>query len=193
MSGSTGVLRRTCRWAGLDRNPMRRREDRLQSACAIALLVLFLAAAPLLAVLLGGRVYRSENAAVQAEFASLHEVSATVLETGKAPLYSPITPVKVAWKDADGSEHTAAYSSTKIVKPGATLNIWLNGAGNVVEPPADSRAASKAVLVTSGAVFGVLIGCVACYLGLRYSLDRRRLRQWETDWITADLLWGNHS
>ncbi|WP_239003883.1 Rv1733c family protein [Nocardia panacis] len=188
---SASVLRRTCRRAGFDRNPMRRREDRVQSTCGIVLTLAFLIGATLLVFLVGGSVYAAENRAVQAETAKLHQVSALVIEAGKAPLYSPITPTRVAWRAPDGTERTADYSSTKIVKPGATLTIWLNESGNPVAPPAESRAASKAVLLTSGAVLGVLTVCVAGYLGLRYALDRRRLRQWETEWVTADLLWGN--
>lgn len=191
MSGSAGALRRTCRRAGWDRNPMRRREDRLQSAAVLVLTLLFLILAPVLALTVGTSIYRAEHLAVQADLARLHRVQATVVETGKAPLYSPITPATVSWREPDGSERRADYPSTKFIEPGATLTIWLDGAGEIVQPPSESRAASKAILLLSGVLSGLAAGMVIGYLLLRFGLDRRRMRRWDSEWVTADLLWGN--
>jgi hypothetical protein len=41
----------------MDRNPMRRREDRIQSAVALSLALIFLAATPMMAISVGARVY----------------------------------------------------------------------------------------------------------------------------------------
>ncbi|WP_378742442.1 hypothetical protein [Nocardia brasiliensis] len=190
---SVNIYRRTCRRVGLDRNPMRRREDRVQTLVAAALTLVFLIAVPVLVMSVGARVYHTETAAVQAETAKLQKVEATVTATGKAPLYAPIMPAKVEWKDADGVIHTDDYHSTTVVEPGSTVTIWLNGAGRIVEPPSPDQALSKAVLLTSGALFGVVLALVGCYFTLRRALDRRRLRLWEMEWATVDLRWGSHS
>ncbi|MFI9508551.1 DUF3592 domain-containing protein [Nocardia sp. NPDC052566] len=190
---STGVLRRTCRRVGLDRNPMRRREDRVQTVVAATLTVLFLVIVPVLAIVFGGWIYRTEAVAVQARTAQLSRVEATVTEVGKTPLYAPVTPAKVTWRDAGDVIHNGEYPSTTMVRPGETVTIWLDRSGAIVPAPSDTKAASKAVLLTSGVLLGVLVVFAAAYYGLRGGLDRRRLRQWESDWVIADLSWGNHA
>ncbi|WP_069160849.1 Rv1733c family protein [Nocardia altamirensis] len=190
---SVSRYRRTCRRVGLDRNPMRRKEDRVQTLVAVALALVFLIILPVLIMSVGTRVYRTESAAVQAETAQLRQIEATVTATGKAPLYAPIMPATVQWKDADGTLHTDDYQSPTVVEPGATVTLWLNGAGRIVEPPSQSKALSKALLLTTGAVFGATVLLAGCYVGLRHTLDQRRLRMWEMEWATADLRWGSHS
>lgn len=192
-TGSVNMYRRTCRRVGLDRNPMRRREDRVQTLAAAGLMLLFALLVPLLVLTIGASVYRTETAAVHAEMAELHQVDAVVTATGKAPLYAPIMPAKVAWTDPDGTSHTEDYQSTTVVEPGQDVTIWLDEAGRIVEPPSQSQALSKAVLLTGGALVGVTAVLAACYFALRHSLDRKRLRMWEMEWATADLRWGSHS
>jgi hypothetical protein len=189
---NANAVRRTCRRVGLDRNPMRRREDRLQSVVGAVLVLLFLIIVPVAAMTIGSRVYQTETRATQAEAAQLHQVDATVLEVGEALIYAPVTPAKVSWLDPDGTTHTSDYQTTGIVEPGGTVSIWLNGAGNVVEPPSATRAISKAVVITTSAVFAALVLFGSSYVLLRHSLDRRRSRQWETEWATFGLTWGNH-
>ncbi|WP_159080385.1 Rv1733c family protein [Nocardia suismassiliense] len=192
-TGSVNMYRRTCRRVGLDRNPMRRKEDRVQTMVGVALALVFLILVPVLVMSVGARVYHTETGVVQAKTAQLQRVEATVTETGKAPLYAPIMPAKVRWTDADGVVHNEDYQSTTVVQPGQAVTIWRNSAGKIVEPPSPSQALSKAVLFTTGAVLGTMAVAAGCYVALRSSLDRRRLRMWEMEWATADLRWGSHS
>ncbi|MFE7800991.1 hypothetical protein [Nocardia sp. NPDC057440] len=171
---------------------MRRREDRLQSVAGALLLLLFIVVVPVAVMTIGGRVYETETRVAQAEAAQLHQVDATVVEVGKTPLYAPVTPAKVTWSDPDGTAHTSDYQATGIVKTGGTVKIWLDSTGKVTHPPSETRALSKAVLSTTGAVLAVLACCGSCYVLLRRVLDRRRSRLWETEWATAGLTWGNH-
>ena len=78
---------------------MRRREDRVQTMVAATLALVFLIIVPVLVLVVGVRVYHTETAVVQAKTAQLHQVDATVTETGKAPLYAPI----MTMLDANGS------------------------------------------------------------------------------------------
>ncbi|MFQ6392950.1 hypothetical protein ACLMAJ_05835 [Nocardia sp. KC 131] len=171
---------------------MRRKEDRLQSVAGVLLLLLFLVIVPVATMTIGGRVYQTETLAAQAEAAQLHQVEATIVEVDKTPLYAPVTPVKVTWTDPDGRTHTSDYQTSGIAKTGSTVKIWLDSAGRVGHPPSDTRALSKAVLITSGAVLAVLAFCGSCYALLRRALDRRRSRLWESEWATVGLNWGNH-
>ncbi|WP_067833999.1 hypothetical protein [Nocardia lijiangensis] len=189
-AGSAGIVRRTCRRMGLDRNPMRRREDRLQSAVGMLLTLLFLVVVPLVAIGIGGRVYDTESRVVESRIAELHRVDATVVEVGKAPLYAPITPARVSWVDGDGVTHLDDYRSSALVKPGATVSIWLDRGGRVVEPPSETRALSRAVLMSGAVACTVLVCFTSAYYLLRFGLDRRRVRRWETEWATVGLTWG---
>lgn len=191
-TGPPSIVRRTCRRVGLDRNPMRRREDRLQLAVAAVLTLLFLIIVPLLSIAVGGRIYQSEDRIARAEAAQLHEVDATVLEVGKAPLYAPITPARVQWRDAAGATHTSDYQTVGVVKAGATVQIWLDGSGKVTVPPSSTRALSKAILITTGMVSGIAVVFGCGYALLHRGLDRRRARLWEAEWATVERIWGNH-
>ncbi|SNY76292.1 hypothetical protein SAMN04244553_0678 [Nocardia amikacinitolerans] len=187
---SAGIVRRTCRRLGLDRNPMRRREDRLQSGVGMLLTLLFLVVVPLVGIGIGGRVYETESRVVESRMAELRRVDATVVEVGKAPLYAPITPARVSWVDGAGVTRVEDYRSSTLVKPGATVSIWLDRDGRVVEPPSETRALSRAVLLSSAVAGAVLVCFVTGYYLLRASLDRRRARLWETEWATVGLTWG---
>ncbi|MET7772123.1 hypothetical protein [Nocardia sp. NPDC005366] len=189
-AGSVDIVRRTCRRVGLDRNPMRRREDRWQSGVGILLAVLVLVTVPLVAVLIGRPIYDAETRAVQQETARLHRVDATVTEVGKTPLYAPITPVKVSWRDADGTARSGDYHSNVLVEVGAIVPVRLDATGRLVEPPSPARPMSRAVLTCAAVVAATVIACAGGYLVLRCGLDRRRARLWETEWAAAGLTWG---
>jgi hypothetical protein len=163
----------------------------VQTVGAAMLALLVLIAIPLLAITIGGRVYDTESRVTRAQLAELHQVDATVVEVGKTPLYAPITPARVRWTDAQGVAHTSDYQATGIVKAGSAVQVWLDGSGRVTEPPSSSRAMSKAVLITTGAVVAILACCCGCYALLRRGLDRRRARLWEAEWATVDRMWGS--
>ena len=189
-TGSDHTVHRVCRRVGLDRNPMRRFEDRCQTCAGALLVALVVLAVPLAILFVGRPVYAGELVAVRTETARLHRVQATVLEVGRTPLYAPITPVKVRWTAADGAVRTGVHHSDVMVKPGATVPIWLDSRDRIVSPPSDTRPLSRAVLSTGAVVAGSLIVSVAGYLALRYGLDRRRDRRWEHEWATVGLSWG---
>ncbi|MBF6210467.1 hypothetical protein IU433_01530 [Nocardia puris] len=185
-----GLLRRTCRRAGLDRNPMRRREDRVQSWTALLLVTLFLALIPVVAGTLGTSVYHTETVAAQQRLAELRRIDATVVEVGKAPLYAPITPAKVSWVDEHGNTRVAEHRATSLVREGATVSVWLDDGGRVVEPPAETRPLSRAVVLCAAVVFGAFVMFASVYVLLVAALDRRRSRRWEAEWAAVGTIWG---
>ncbi|WP_449583795.1 Rv1733c family protein [Nocardia colli] len=172
---------------------MRRREDRVQSITACVLILLFTIIVPVLAIVFGGHVYRTETDAAQAESAHMRMVKVTAVETATTPLNAFTTQTKVSWRENDGTDRTAEYFSKDYVKPGTSWNIWLDETGHIVAPPEYSSAAGKAVLWTVGAIAGVLVVFLSGFLVLRGRLDRRRLQRWEAEWVGVDRLWGNRS
>ncbi|MFC8046427.1 hypothetical protein [Nocardia sp. NPDC057353] len=183
--GQAGPLRRTCRRAGLDRNPMRRREDRLQTALAALLLLAFLAALPLTALLVALPTYRAEVGAVAAEQAKLRPVPATVLTAEHAPLYAPVSSATVRFTGLDGAERTSVHRATGMLTPGGEVTVWLNAAGEPVEPPPPARPLGRATLLAGGALLAALLVCGGGYLAARAVLDRRRSRAWDREWACA--------
>ncbi|MBH0779192.1 Rv1733c family protein [Nocardia bovistercoris] len=190
--GRARVVRRACRRVGLDRNPLRRREDRWQTAIGALLALCVVVSVPLVVLGVGVPIHAAQTRALHAEYARLHRVDATVTEVGKTPLYAPVTPVTVSWTGADGLPRTATYHSAIVVKVGATLPIWLDGADRVTEPPSATRPVGRAVLVSAAVLCAVLIGCAGSYLAARLALNRRRSVLWESEWERAGLTWGAH-
>lgn len=187
---TNAALRRTCRRVGLDRNPLRRREDRWQSVIGALLALCVLVCVPLVILGVGVPIHADETRAAHAESARLHRIEATVTEVGTTPLYAPVTPVTVAWTGPDGAPHTGSYHSTVVVKVGATIPIWLDSSDRITEPPSPTRPMGRAVLTSAVVLAGVLIGCAGSYLALRLALDRRRAGRWESEWASAGLTWG---
>lgn len=176
--------------AGLDRNPMRRREDHIQTTVGIILTLVFLVSAPWAALLVGGQVYRSGAATERVQHAQRHPVTATVVDPGKSPGHSTTTTLQVSWQSADGVRHVADYQGVA-TDVGAKTTLWVDRAGNVVrEPRRHAETISDAVLAGSGvdlAILGVLLTGQAM---LRRRLDRSRYRLWDAGWAWANVKWG---
>ena len=77
-------LGRVLRGRRLDRNPLRRRSDRIETAVLGLLLAAFLAGAPFAAHAAGSWAYATSARGAQAQRASLHQVPATLLKTAPA-------------------------------------------------------------------------------------------------------------
>lgn len=183
-------LDRARRRAGLDHNPLRRREDRIQSSVVIILILVFLAASPLAALWAGGRVYDAGLRAERLQLAQRHQVLATVTEPGKASVQSWTRNVQVSWQERDGIVHTGYYQ-VGLANTGDTTTVWLDRSGHLVPPPREhSHIVVDAVLVGSGAVLSLLVVFLSGYGLLRYRLDRNRDRLWENGWERANVQWG---
>src|SRR5947208_1879779 len=73
---------RFVRSLGLDRNPMRRRVDRTQTAIMAVLLLVFLIAGPWLTYVAASKAYTAGNRTELQQHAQRHSVTATVLTKG---------------------------------------------------------------------------------------------------------------
>ena len=68
-------LTRGLRWLGLDRNPLRRTVDRIETAIRLGVLVLIFTAVPAAAMLTGRWAYHAALAQTRAQDATTHTVS----------------------------------------------------------------------------------------------------------------------
>jgi hypothetical protein len=185
------------RWArGLrpDRNPLRRRIDRLKAAIALCLLVAFLAGAPLLGMLAGRAAYQAGLASQRTEQADRHAVTAVL--TARSPIQHTIrgtgigTPVRARWTAPDGRVCTGLVYAPPGARIGSALRIWVTSAGRLASRPLEpSQVTGRADVAGAGAVAG--FGVVLLIGGITAGrwLDRRSLAAWDAGWRAAAPRW----
>ncbi|GII81475.1 hypothetical protein Sru01_64570 [Sphaerisporangium rufum] len=178
-----------------DRNPLRRRSDRIE---AVAVLVTMLAvlAAVWPALLAGRVVYQRGLVAERVEPAVRHRVTAVLLEDAASS--DTVTSqgavlgikAKVMWHTPDGRARSQVVPVPAQAKAGSTLKMWIDAAGR---PAAAPRTHPQTVADAVVAGFGVFAGGTGLLIGglalARWSLDRRRYQEWEEAWSTAHDRW----
>ncbi|MGI8329267.1 Rv1733c family protein [Actinomadura scrupuli] len=177
-------LDRARRRAGLDRNPMRRREDHIQSAVALLLVALYLVAASLAVFPIGSHVYAAGVRAEKTQATERHRVVGTVTDP------TATRTARVTWREADGTWHTADYQGSKVLTDGRT-RVWVDRSGHLTPQP---RRHSQTVTDTGMAAVGVMLMLAISfsipYYATRRRMDRNRYRRWDADWERAGVRWG---
>ncbi|MCD7442294.1 hypothetical protein K4B79_29245 [Streptomyces lincolnensis] len=174
------------------RNPLRRHSDTVE-----ARIVLVTWTVALLGGLLAGEVAGAVvEDGLAARRAAVHPVSAVLVEDAdKAPSVTSVgsdgtVRATVRWTAPDGSTHTAKTRVVAGSDAGTPVTVWSDRTGALVRtPPSATEALVESALTgvlvavgTGGAVLGC--GWVA-----RHRLNRRRMRDWETEWATVGPEW----
>ena len=193
MQFRTGWLARLLRGRRLDRNPLRRGSDRVETVVLGALLAAFLSVAPFAAHAAGNWGYAAAARAAQTQRASLHQVTATLLQPepvlsgyGSASAFV----VEARWRAPDGRARARELFVTADVATGHATRIWVDRAGRPTGPPL-----TRDQLIGRGELAaGVAVGCLATLLITvawlaRRSLDRRRMAAWDADWLATGPRW----
>lgn len=196
-SRETG-LRRVLRGLLPDGNPLRRTADRLEFGLMAALIVAFLASAPLVGLAVAHWTYTSAFRAERAQTAAWRPVTAVVTKgnpKGSAQLYgaADFAQVPAAWRAPDGAARTGKVAVPAGTGKGATVRIWTDEAGWQTGPPLQQpQVADQAMLAGVLAVVG--LGTAAGLAGaiVHRGIERRRLAGWDAAWATAGPLWSNH-
>jgi hypothetical protein len=188
---STQLGRLLRRWRP-DRNPLRRRLDRAETAVLGALLVAFLAGAPFAAHAAGSWTYATSAQEARAQGAGLHQVPATLLQATQpwnASIYG--VGANARWKAPDGQVRTGEVLLLGPAAAGSTVMVWINQAGQLADAPLDGRqVASRAELSEVMAVTGLAITLLAIGWLVRWELTRRRLAKWDADWLATGPRWS---
>ncbi|MEU5881539.1 hypothetical protein [Spirillospora sp. NPDC047279] len=182
--------RRLWRRLGLEHNELRRRIDRVQRRTALALLALFLLAAPPFALWCASWSYDAGTRAERAEHADRARVTATVLSTGgvgtTGDRYVHET-VQARWTGPDRRPHTGALPSWKGAKAGDTRAIWVDRAGEVsMRPRPHSRTVTDAAYAAFAAFAAGGVPILGVYALFRHRFDRIRDAEWEAGWARMD-------
>lgn len=177
-----------------DRNPLRRRVDRLKATIALCLLVAFLAGAPLLGLLAGRAVYQAGLASQRTEQADWHPVTAVLL--ARSPVQHTIrgtgigTPVRARWTAPDGRVRTGLVQAPPGARAGSTLRIWVTSAGRLTTRPLQPfQVSDQADLAGLGAAAGFGVVLLIGGIGASRWLDRRSLAAWGADWRATAPRW----
>jgi hypothetical protein len=175
----SGALRRL----RIDRNPLRRPVDRVQRALGAALLLIFVVAAPVVAVRLAAPGYGDGVRAERAEAAARHRVDARVEridERPKAGTSFVFTYAALAWTEPDGTIQNAETEAWAGAAQGEQRSVWVDASGRLTPAPRD-HARTVGVAILTGAAGALAAGVVplAAYLVVRRRCNRRRRNLWD--------------
>jgi hypothetical protein len=177
-----------------DRNGLRRRWDRIESAVLIGLAALFLVAGPAAAIAAGRAADRAVLGQARGEQA-WRRVTATLIRRDADDLQSAsgrsMLLVRARWSAAAGAVRTGRVPVSPAQSKRGTAQVWVDAAGRLTGPP--GALADRALEVSLAAASGALgLACVLFLAGAgaRVLLDRRRMAGWETAWRAVGPQWS---
>jgi hypothetical protein len=182
-----------------DRNPLRRRADRIERLVIIGLLALFAAAAPVAALTVGhAATAGAARAVARAEAAAWHRVPAHLVQSAPPPR-GPADPstylarVPAWWIGPDQARRNGQVLVPAGTQAGHLVQVWIDRAGRLVPGPLGSaQAAGNAVLAAVGTVAVLAAALVIGGAVARRVLDRRRMAAWEAAWSSVGPEWTGH-
>jgi hypothetical protein len=196
----TGRLVRLARRLGLDRNPLRRRTDRIEVWIMVGLLALFLIGVPLSWLGIGRWVQQSGLREQRAQ-QSWHTVPAVVVKGQREqpqymfrlPMNSTV-PVLARWQVPGGQRQANEVAVPAAdAQTGSRVQVWVDRAGQVTGPPLAGSQLTKRVIGAQVLAELTLAGLLLVLAGLvRWQLTRRRLADWESEWATTGPGWTRH-
>jgi hypothetical protein len=192
-------LVRLARWLGFDRNPLRRRTDRLEAVLRLVMIILVVLAMPAASVAAGRWADHWVLHKVQTQRTINHQVTAVLLrDAPRTGIPDPYTSVETTWVPARWQPAGQPYRTGEVLavagaRKGSTVRTWIDPSGAVTDPPLNHRVIRGDVLM---AVAATLLASGLLLLGAaalaRRMLDRRRLHAWEAEWRTSGPLWSRH-
>ena len=189
MSGGRTVRRR---------NPLRRRSDRIQAWSAFLTIMTLLLVSPWVARYVARETYRDEVQASAWERQHRFQVPAVLLEdpsqlagdtTDEGPPPPPPVSALASWVGPDGVARTGNVSAEPDRRAGSTQLIWVDDRGAVASTPLRRSPVFDAFAIAVMAVCGLVGGLAGVHRIIVWRLDRRRLRDWQAEWLMIEPLW----
>ncbi|WP_169946072.1 hypothetical protein [Microbispora sp. H11081] len=188
------VVRRLRRYRP-DRNPLRRRSDRVEAALLAAaltavLLAVWPAALAARAVYDGGSAERVGPGARQLVEATLVGDVAAVPANGRGLLGMSAA----RWTLPGGEVREGMVPAALLLRDGpAKARLWVDATGMpVTAPPQRAETMTRAGLAAFGVMSAAVVLALAGFALGRHRLDRGRYRAWEEAWAAADRRWRRH-
>jgi hypothetical protein len=176
-----------------DRNPLRRRCDRVEAAILAGLVAALILGGSLAALAAGRWAYDTALRAEQAGEAARHHVAAVLLTTASAPQGWSPAMARARWAAPGGVPRTGWVPAPAGSPAGTTVRVWVDAAGRPAEPPLrHSQVEGQAVMAAMAAVVAVAILLGGAGLFARQVADRRRLAAWDAQWRATGPRWSRH-
>ncbi|GGO26766.1 hypothetical protein GCM10010116_53710 [Microbispora rosea subsp. aerata] len=184
---------RFIRWLGLDRNPLRRRCDRVEALVRLTA-VLGVVVAIVFGVMLGMREYGNGLRTETEQARTRHQVAATLTGDVTTPRLSvggaAVGHAHATWVAPDGTARTGVIEVPPSKRAGETVRIWTDEKGAIAPRPQDRESTVVAALtvgtgvpLAAGAVLALLVTCT------RLINQRRARRLWEAQWTVVEPMW----
>jgi hypothetical protein len=174
-----------------DRNPLRRGSDRVETAVLALLVIVFLVAAPFAALASGSWALARARQAQLAERASLYQVPALVLKLEAPSGGAYADPgAQARWTAHDGRVVTGDIAVPLGAAAGSTQWLWTTAGGQLTNPPLeDSQVTGQAYFAEGFSVFTLAVLLTVTGLVTRWTLDKRRMAAWDTEWRSTGPRW----
>jgi len=175
-----------------DRNPLRRRLDRVEGVVVGGLAVAFLAGVPLAAVAAGHLTYMYGARTAHTQQAAWHQVPAVLLATAPTTGYTGYLPqVRARWRAPDGTRRTGAVPAQPGQRAGSTVVVWADAAGRLTGPPLQAQQV-RGQAVLAAILAPIVLGEILLFAGqlAHYLLGRRRLAAWDAEWRAIGPQWA---
>lgn len=189
----TGLAALLRRWRP-DRNPLRRTADRAEAVVMAALLLAFLACAPLAALAASHGVASAGARAERAE-AGWHRVRAVLLQSALEPAHARfqaalLPTARARWTAPDGAQRTGVVYAPRGATAGATVTVWTNDSGQPTGVPVQPVDVTARTILAASVAVGVVAALASCAgLLAHWLLDRRRLAAWDAEWSQTGPQW----
>jgi hypothetical protein len=179
---------------GWDRNPLRRRIDRVQAGMVAGLILVFLMAAPVL-VAVAGQWTRAAGIRQQRAEITWRQVPATVAVSAPAHRDGFPGPVNTVWKPArwrapDGQPRSGWILVSPAAAAGSSVRVWVNRSGALTGSPLQPAQLQGRIAIV-GVLTAIVLGLVLCAVGGagRFLFGRRRLADWDKGWRAVGPRW----
>jgi hypothetical protein len=175
-----------------DRNPLRRRTDRLEAAVFAVLFVLAGATAPFVAAAASAWENTTSQREIRVQQASCREVRATLLDDAhQTAAYLTLTPEADArWTAPQGRAVTGMVQVPPAAEAGRVIWIWTDPSGQVITPLLRNQIPARDDLAATEAVTCLAAVALLTGLAVHGALSRRRMTAWGIDWMATEPLWN---
>jgi hypothetical protein len=191
-------VRRHARGLLPDRNPLRRRTDRVEAYLLAGLFVAAAAGAPFAAQAAGRAAYSSALRIQQEQLATRQQVKAQLTVAAGSTMngytLSEYVPTTATWKSAAGVVRHGRVLARSGSAPGTPVTVWVAPNGDLASPPlTNAQVAGQGDAGALGSVAGVVVTFLIGVGVIRYVMYRRRMAAWEADWLITAPMWNRQS
>lgn len=175
----------------LDRNPMRRRVDRVETWLTALTVLLLLVAAPIAGAHFAAQ--RQADEQTHGRAAPTYRVTATVggAARGATTLMAGPSADRAAWWTApDGTPRSGSVVAPYSLRSGRAVTIWTDADGRQKErPPSAAQMRADAWAYGGFVAGGILLAGLGVIWAGRRLLDRRRFADWDAQWAQIAPHW----